>query len=150
MDSKTPFPKNGVEPPESFYEFVRSVEFSEDQIHAFIDNMEQSADIKAQLHSFLKLTVKAGRSVIKIGRKILDFLFLLSKSFPALSFGMLFGLVVGAIVTAIPVVGAILGGPATLLAVGLGFVTGGANELKQGDLGQRISDFLRQMSPLAD
>lgn len=137
------------EPPTSFFDFVGSFELSDDRIQSLIDNLNVSADTKALLYSFSKATIKVGRAIVKIGRKILDFLFSLLKSFPSLTFGMAFGLVVGALIAAIPVIGAVLGGPATALALGFGVVFGGMNELNQGDLGKRVSALLDRLSPLA-
>lgn len=151
IDAKSgkPFAASISEPPPSFFDFIGSFELSDDRIRSLIDNMNVSADTKALLYSFSKATITVGRKIIKIGRKILDFLFSLLKSFPNLTFGLAFGLVVGALVAAIPLIGAALGGFATVLALGFGVVLGGMNELKQGDLGERVSDLLDRLSPLA-
>lgn len=148
--SGKPFTETISEPPASFFDFVGSFELSDERIRSLIDSLNVSADTKALLYSFSKATITVGRSIVKIGRKILDFLFSLMKSFPSLSFGMVFGLVLGALIAAIPLIGAILGGPAAALALGFGVVLGGLNELKQGDLGERVSDFLNRLSPLAN
>ncbi len=137
------------EPPTSFFDFVGSVELSDDHIRSLIDNLNVSADTKALLYSFSKATITVGRTIVKIGRKITDFLFSLLKSFPSLTFGVVFGLVVGALIAAIPLIGTVLGPPAAVLALGFGVVLGGMNELKQGDLGERVSDLLDRLSPLA-
>lgn len=147
--SGKPSIETGSEPSTSFFDFVGSFELSDERILSFIDNLHVSADTKALLYSFSKATITVSRSIVKIGRKILDFLFSLLKSFPSLTFGLAFGLVVGALIAAIPVIGAALGGPATVLALGLGVALGGMNELKQGDLGERVSDLLDRLSPLA-
>ena len=147
--SGKPFTATISEPPTSFFDFVGSFELSDDRIRSLIDNINVSADMKALLYSFSKATITVGRAIVKIGRKILDSLFSLLKSFPSLTFGMAFGLVVGALIAAIPLIGAVLGGPATILALGFGVVLGGMNELKQGDLGERVSDLLDRLSPLA-
>jgi hypothetical protein len=147
--SGKPITESVSELPSSFFDFVGSFEFSDDRIRNLIDNINVSADTKALLYSFSKATITVGRAVVKIGKKILDFLFFLLKSFPSLTFGMVFGLVVGALIGAIPLIGVVLGAPATVLAVGLGVVLGGTNELKQGDLGERVREFLDRLSPLA-
>jgi hypothetical protein len=147
--STKPSTANVSEPPTSFFDFVGSFELSDDRILSLIDNLNVSADTKALLYSFSKATITVGRTLVKIGRKILDFLFSLLRSFPGLTFGMVFGLVVGALIAAIPLIGGVLGGPATALALGLGVALGGMNELKQDDLGERVRDLLKQLSPLA-
>lgn len=150
-DAKSGKPSTATasEPPPSFFDFVGSVELSDDLILSLIDNLNVSADTKALLYSFSKATITVGRAIVKIGRKILDFLFSLLKNFPHLTFGMAFGLVVGALIAAIPLIGTALGGTSTLLALGFGVVLGSMKELKQDDFGERVRDFLRRLSPLA-
>lgn len=150
VKSGKPFTTTISEPTASFFDFVGSFDLSDDRIQGLIDNINVSADTKALLYSFSKATITVGRTVVKIGRKILDFLFSLMKSFPNLTFGIAFGLVLGALIAAIPLIGAALGGLATVLALGFGVVLGGINELKQGDLGERVSDLLERLSPLAN
>ncbi len=138
-----------VEPPASFYEFANHSELTGEKIKAMIDRLDVSADIKAMLHSFSSATITVGRSIVKIGRKIIDALFSLVKHFPALSFGVLFGLLVGALVASIPVIGALLGTLATTIGLAFGIALGAKNELEKNDLGERINSFLKGFGPLA-
>ena len=147
--SGKPFKATISEPPASFFDFVGNFDLSDERMQALIDGMNVTADTKAMLYSFSKATIKVGRTIVKIGRKILDFLFTLAKSFPSLTFGVIFGLVIGALIAAIPVIGAAIGGVATVLAVGFGVVLGGMNEVKQDDLGERVNTFLDQLRALS-
>lgn len=148
-------PKTGKEvvaeihdPSPGFFTFVSSVDLTDEKIRSHIDRMNVSADIKALLYSFSKATIKAGKIILKIGRKIIDILFALIRAFPNITFGIIFGLVVGALVASIPVIGVALGSLATTIAVAFGFVLGAKADLMAGDMGARIDAVLAQFAPL--
>lgn len=151
IDAKTGKPTKSTipEPPPSFFAFVGAFDLTDDKVKALIDRMNVSADTKAMLYSFSRATLKVGRSIIRIGRKIIDTLFSFMKNFPALSFGAIFGLIVGALIAAIPIVGVVLGPLATTLAVGLGVVLGGLKDMDRPDLGEHMRQFLDELRPLA-
>lgn len=136
------------EPQPEFFSFVRETQLHEDQISSTIDQMNVSADIKSILHSFSKTTIRAGKVILKIGRKIIDFIFALMKSFPNITFGVIFGLVVGMLITSIPLLGILLGGLVTKLAVLFGFGLGSKMEFDSGDLGQRVESLIAEFAPL--
>jgi hypothetical protein len=137
------------EPPESFFSFVGKVDISDDQIKKLIDRMNVSADIKAMLYSFSKATLRVGRAIVRIGRKIIDTVFFFMRQFPALTFSVIFAVVVGACVSMIPIIGLLLGPLATKLAIALGVVIGGAREFQRADLEERVRAFVDQLRPLA-
>lgn len=136
------------EPKAEFFSFVRETNLNEDQIRSSIDQMNVSADIKSLLHSFSKTTIRAGRAILKIGRKIIDFIFSLMKTFPYITFGVIFGLVAGMLIASIPLFGIVLGGLVTKLAVLFGFVLGSKTEFDSGDLGQRVESLIAEFAPL--
>lgn len=136
------------EPSPDFFKFIGDFEMNDEQLRSRIDRMGVSADIKALLYSFSKATIRAGKVVLKIGRKIIDILFSISKAFPSLTFGVIFGLVVGALVAAIPLIGFVLGPLASSIAVAVGFVLGAKAELDSGDLGKRVDAVLAEFAPL--
>lgn len=135
-------------PDPSFFSFIDGMEWSDEQIRAQIDQMNVSADLKALLYSFSKTTIKAGKAILKIGRKILDILFATIRAFPNITFGVIFGLVVGALVASIPLLGFALGSLAMKIAVAFGFVLGAKQDFMEGDIGKRIENILAQFSPL--
>jgi len=131
-----------------FFAFANNFELNDEQVRSFIDRMKISADAKALLYQFSKATIRAGAAIIKIGRKIIDILFSTMNAFPNITFGVIFGLVVGALVASIPLIGAVLGSLATAIAVILGVVLGANEELKSGDLGERVKVILAEFSSL--
>lgn len=136
------------EPTPTLSDFIRNLEFSDDQVRNQIDRMPISADTKAMLYQFSKATVTAGRAIIKIGRKLIDIIFALLRQFPNLSFGVIFGLLMSALITAIPVIGAVLGSLFAPILFGLGVAIGSWEDFKSGAMGARIDLVLREFEPL--
>lgn len=137
------------EPPASFFDTLRSEQWSERQLETLIDRLDISADSKAQLAAFAKITMKVGREVVRIGRKIVDVLFSFLRSFPGIGFGVLFGLVIGALLGAIPLLGAVLGPVALTLGTALGVVLGANVDLKDPEFSTRLQNFIDELRPLA-
>ena len=136
------------EPNADFFSQVSSFSLTEKGVKEKIDNLNISADAKALLFSLNKFTFAAGRTAIKIGKKIIDVVFSLIKNFPYLSFGVIFGILLGALIAAIPLIGAALGSLATTIALALGVALGGLEEFKSDDLKKRIDTFVKDLSPL--
>ena len=139
---------NIKEPDQGFFDFLESFASTEAQIRSKIDSLNISADAKALLYSLNKFTFTAGRHILKIGKKIIDFVLALLTNFPYLGFGLIFGLVLGALIAAIPLIGAALGSLATTIAVAIGATLGGIEEYKSGDLKTRIDNFMKSFAPL--
>lgn len=137
--------KRVEEPPMSFFEAVRSEQWTDRQIETFIDRLDISADAKANLASFAKVTLKVGREVVRIGRKIVDVLFSFLRSFPGIGFGVIFAVVITTLLGAIPLLGAILGTVASTLIVAFG----GYVDLKNPAFSARLDAFVEELRPLA-
>lgn len=140
--------KEIADPSPQFFEFIKEVNLSDDEIKNRIDRMSVSADVKALLYSFSKAAIRAGKVIVKVGRKIIDFIFALMKAFPNITLGIIFGLVVGAMIAAIPVLGFVLGPLAAKLAVLFGFVLGAKTDFMAGDMSSRIEALIEQFAPL--
>lgn len=133
------------EPPMSFFDAIRSEQWTDRQIEAFIDRLDISSDAKANLAGFAKVTVKVGREVVRIGRKVVDMLFSFLRSFPGISFGVIFAVVITTLLSAIPLLGAILGTVASTLIVAFG----GYVDLKNPAFSARLDAFVEELRPLA-
>ena len=133
------------EPPMSFFEAIKSEQWTDRQIESFIDRLDISADAKANLASFAKVTVKVGREIVRIGRKVLDVLFSFLRHFPSIGFGVIFAVVISTLLSAVPLVGAILGPIASTLVIAFG----GYVELKNPDFSARLDAFIEELRPLA-
>ena len=97
--------------------FVNATERTDSQILKRIESLELSADAKALLADLLKLTTRVGDHLLRIGRKVLDFVLLLMRQFPLLSFAALVAIVVAALLSAVPLLGGLLAPVLTPLAL---------------------------------
>ena len=137
--------KKVEEPPMSFFDAVRSEQWTDRQIETFIDRLDISADAKANLASFAKVTLKVGCEVVRIGRKIVDVLFSFLRNFPGIGFGAVFAVVITTLLGAIPLLGAILGPLASTLLIAFG----GYVDLKNPAFSARLDAFVEELRPLA-
>ena len=134
---------------EELAEHVNLTTQTDSQLRREIESLPVSADGKALLADLLKITTRVGDVVLKIGRKILDFVLNLVRQFPHLGFAAVLALVVGALVSMVPIVGAALSAILTPLGLALGVAWGSYMELSSDDLGERIKAFVDGFSGFA-
>ena len=79
---------------EELAEHVNSTTQTDSQMLRKLESLPVSADGKALLADLLKITTRVGDVVLKIGRKILDFVLNLVRQFPHLGFAAVLALVV--------------------------------------------------------
>ncbi len=134
-------------------EFVRSMSennLSDVKIKKLIDDLSCSADTKVFLYSFSKATIKVGEYVVKIGRKILDFICSMYQEYPSATFGMIFGAIAGFLIASIPIIGVVLGPIFTPIAIALGLIGGLREDLKDKALVRKVAEINASFSPLAE
>ena len=129
--------------------FVNSTERSDAQILRRIDSLSLSADAKALLADLLELGTEVGNAVLRIGRKVLDFVLSLIQQFPNLGFAVVLAAVLAAILSVVPVLGGLLSPILTPLALALGVSWGALKEYETGDLADRVKEFAARFAPAA-
>ena len=131
--------------------FIQSMsifDMAEDKTKKIIDGLDISADAKSMLFSFSKVTIRAGETIIKIGRKIIDYICNVFTEFPSTSFGLLFGAIAGFLIASIPIIGVVLGPLFGPIAMILGLVGGLGEDLKDRALIRRVSEINAKFNPL--
>lgn len=127
-------------------------EFTQAQVRRLIDNLDVSAEVKLQLHSIQEQTIQAvtvaGKVIIRIGRKILDIVLWIMREFPNATFGVIFGLVVGHLISLIPVIGFLIGPPASIILAAFGFTQGMAQDLREKHIRRRTVELCSQFTAL--
>ena len=123
-----------------FIDAMLKFDMTNESINNMIDNLSVSADIKSLLYAVSKATIKAGATIIKIGRKIIDFICKLYSEFPGASFGMIFGAIAGFLISTIPIIGVVLGPVVTPVLMGLGMVLGLHQDIKDKALVRKITE----------
>ena len=132
-------------------EFIESMsEFSatEEKIKSMIDNLSISADAKSLLYTLSRATIRVGEYVLKIGKKIIDFVCSILNEFPNAVFGLVFAAIAGFLIASIPVIGAVLGGIVTPILLACGLVGGLVEDLKDKTLARKIAEINAKFSPL--
>lgn len=131
-----------------YIESMSMFEKTDAEIKRRIDNLGLSADAKSLLYSFSNATIKAGEYIIKIGRKILDYICRILDEFPNATFGMVFGAVAGFLVSSIPILGFVLGPLMSPILMAFGLLGGLAEDLKDKALERKISEINGRFTPL--
>jgi hypothetical protein len=134
-----PLPVPGTSEP------IGNAVLSTQQIRRQIDQLALSADVKARLASFARVSVRIGNKLVHVGKWILNVLFALMRRFPAVTFCLLFAVVVGAVLGAIPVIGAVLQPIALSVGSFLGVVIGSRYDLQNPDLSLRVAEFIEEL-----
>lgn len=129
---------------------VKTVTITEEQaktMNADLDDTEEYEDwidnqdfgvygdkIKPILKKLLGVTQTVGKTILRIGKFLVDFIMkflkLILKEFPNAVFGILAGFVLGLLISWIPFVGWILGGLAIPLCISVGGILGFAADMK--------------------
>lgn len=133
---------------DDFIQSMSEIRLSDASIKKVIDELRISADAKLALHSLSSTTIRAGDHVLKIGRKIIDFICSIFREFPTASFGVIFGAIIGFLIAAIPILGIVLGPIVTPIAIALGIVLGLHEDIKDKALERKIAEINAKFSTL--
>lgn len=122
-------------------------DLSEEGIRKAIDGLSVSADVKSLLFALSNASITIGRQMIRIGRKVIDFVCKLLNEFPKLTFFALLGAIVGFLVASIPLLGMVLGPIVTPIAIAVGAAFGAFEDLKDQALKRKITEFHAEFAP---
>lgn len=127
--------------------FVNTTERSDPQILRRIESLDVSADAKALLADVLRLATRVGDTVLRIGRKILDFVLTMVRQFPALGFAVAVVAVITLLVSLVPFIGGALASLIGPLGLALGVAGAATLEMMEPDFRQRVADFAAGFQP---
>jgi len=122
---------------------------SKRQIKHKLDNMNISADARAMLHTLIDVTLKVGKVIIQVGKKILEYVIDFLKNYPHAGFCMILGLILGTLVASIPVIGFVLGWLVQPLFAALGLAIGWKTDFDDKVLARKIAEVQMAFSPLS-
>lgn len=132
-----------------FIDRMVNFDLSEDDIRKRIDRLAVSADVKSLLYSLAKASIAIGAQVVRIGRKVIDYVCMLVKEFPKVTFFALLGAIAGFLVATIPILGVVLGPIVTPIAIAVGAAFGVLEDIRDQALKRKITEFHAQFAPLA-
>ena len=122
-------------------------QLTEKKLEDYFDNLNISADSKALLVRLAKVTMKVGKTTYKLGKKIIEIAIYLFSEFPHMSFGLIIGSLLTALISSIPIIGAALGGIATLIVVALG-VQGLIKDIGERSYAAKLDEAKTVFAPL--
>lgn len=105
-----------------------------------LDRLAVSADAKAFLRNLADLTVRIGRRVLAIGRKIVAFALALAKTLPNTLFGVILGVVVTMLIGTTPLIGGLLAPLVGPLLLAFGITMGAINDMQHEGLRASIGE----------
>lgn len=124
---------------QGFFEALANLDLSDSAIKRMIDRLDISADAKSLLYSLSKASILIGERIVKIGRKILDYVCKMLKEFPHTALGLILGGVAAALFSAIPGLGFLLGPLISPILMLVGFVGGVVIDFQDKMLTRKIS-----------
>ena len=99
---------------------LTSTHFRKREISRHIDNLNMPAEVKVLLDKMATVTIKVGKTIVKIGQKILEMVISIVKAYPNTAFGLVLGYILGLLIASIPILGWVFGSIATKLLIALG------------------------------
>ena len=142
------FQNNSATVDDKFIESMSLFDLTEKKLKEVLDGLDVSADVKSMLWSFSRVTIQAGQKIIKIGRKIIDYICRVFSEYPSTSFGLVFGAIAGFLIASIPILGVVLGPVFTPIAMAIGLIGGLKEDLTDKALERRIAEINAKFSPL--
>lgn len=127
--------------------FVNCTERTDAQILRRIESLDISADAKALLGDLLRLATRVGDTVLRVGRKILDFVLSAVRQFPTLGFAVVIVTVITLLIAMVPLVGGLLASVVGPLGMALGVASAAALEFQDQDFRRRLTEFAAGFQP---
>ncbi|MCP5313166.1 MAG: hypothetical protein H6955_06400 [Chromatiaceae bacterium] len=99
---------------------------TDQQLKAHLDKLPLPAEVKAILHKIAKFSIEIGKTIIAIGKRVIEIALLVAKKFPNTTLGLIVGAILTALLALIPFIGpalsSIIGTLATIYATTRGFI----------------------------
>lgn len=131
----------------SLQTYVNATERTDAQILRRIESLDVSADVKAMLADMLRMATRVNDTVLRIGRKVLDFSLGLARSFPTLGFAVVVIAVLTLLVSMVPLIGGLLASLIGPLGLAAGVAVAAQAEMQDPMFRQRVSAFAAGFMP---
>ena len=121
-----------------------STRFSKRKISKQFNQLDISAGRKLLLDKMVTMTIEVGKTIVKIGQKILEVVISLIKAHPNIAIGLILGYFLGLLIASIPILGWVLGPIATPLLVALGAFYGLKTDFNNKAVKARMKEDVRE------
>ena len=102
---------------------LSKVSLSKEALQEKLDGLAGAADVKVLLKAMAPKVIYAGKTVIRIGQKVVEGILRVLESYPNLGVGLVFGIIAGWLTSTIPFIGAVLGITVAVIMSALGLKT---------------------------
>ena len=116
------------------------------QVRQQVDNLPFSRDVKALLGRLATLTLEIGGVVLHLGHKLLELVFALVRRYPNTVFYTLVGYALGSLISAIPLLGWLLGWLVLPLFTALGLVVGAWSDFQAQQLRRHLQEVIKTVN----
>ena len=124
---------------------LASTRFSKKEISRHIDNLDiESAEVRVALNKMLTVTLDVGKTIVKIGQKILEAVISIIKAYPEMAKGLVLGYFLGLLFASIPILGWIFGSIATPLLALLGAFYGLKADFSNKAVEAKVKEDIRE------
>ena len=129
-------------------EDINSEYISLRRIKSYIRNLEIPAEAKVILTELLKVTVKVGGHLYRIGRKMVEIAIVLATKFPAITFALIVTSFINLLIAAIPLLGPVLVPIVGPLVTATGLAIGAYKDIVNPELKERMEELVRKIKDM--
>lgn len=143
---------NEIDPPSDAVALIREFDVSATlgSIRKRIERLDVSAENKALLMDVAGLTLRAGGTVVAIGRKLLAFILALAKTFQNVTFGIIIALVLSLVLATIPLLGPAVSALLTPIMLAFGVAGGALADFRNMAVERELDLLRRRLSIMAE
>lgn len=117
---------------------------SKKEIKNYIDNTCFSPEIKSMLWTVAEISINISNTVINIGRRIIELIVFFARSYPNTSIGVIVGSIIGISVTAIPLIGFLIGWLLQPLCIALGLGIGFWKDMEDKRFSSKLASAVKE------
>ena len=121
---------------------------TEAQINRFIESLDISAEAKLTISKIASVSLSVGDKIIKIGKKIIEIIIMLSKKFPNTFIGIIIASLLVLLIAQIPLIGGLISYLLAPLLIGLSVTIGAIKDFKDTAFANKIAEAASMFDPL--
>lgn len=121
---------------------------TEEQINRFIESLDISAEAKLLISKIAVASLNVGDKIIKIGKKIIEIVIMLSKKYPNTFIGLIISALIISLIAQIPLIGSIISSFIGPLLIALGLTMGAIQDFKDNAFARKIAEATKMFEPL--
>ena len=130
------------------FEDINREHFSLRRVKSYIRNLDIQAEAKVILTDLLKITVKVGCHVYRIGRKVVEIAIIFAMQFPAITFALIVASFINLLISAVPLIGPALVPIVGPLVIITGLAIGSYKDINNPELKENMEKLAGKIKDL--